>query len=166
MEPVLCDEEPLLPPLVTQCAGPNDCEVRPASCCGSCGAATRADAVALNYAYAATYADAVCTGEGCPLCDAEPDRTLLASCQDGTCVVVDLLLDPATQCTTAEECHVRTADCCECGGSTNLSDLVAVSDDSAFEALVCEPMVGCDTCMPTYPAIATECVDGHCRLAP
>ncbi|MDQ3031274.1 MAG: hypothetical protein M3Y87_02580 [Myxococcota bacterium] len=147
-----------------ECTVPSECVVVPASCCGSCGAATRGDATALNRAHLGAHRSSVCTdGFGCPACFSEPDPTLLATCEANRCIVVDLQTHAATECTTPADCRVRAVECCECGASITPSTVVAISSASALEDLVCDPGTGCPECLPDYPStFGATCDDGRC----
>jgi hypothetical protein len=147
----------------SDCTRSSECVVVPASCCGSCGAAARGDAIGLNRDRVAAYSSSVCGGDGCPACYQAPDPTLVAPCRAGTCAVVDLREHSSTECTADAECHVRTSSCCECGGDMNA--LVAVSDASAYGALVCDPDQACGECAPIYPPeVTARCADGVCTV--
>lgn len=148
------------------CSVPTDCVVVPASCCGSCGAATRGDAIALNVTRANEYRTSVCDGLGCPACFMEQDPTLIATCQASRCVVVDLYEHAAAACTGDDECRIRTVDCCECGGDITRAGIIAIRRDSEgpFSSLVCDPGWACPECAPTYPSeVVPVCHEGHCR---
>lgn len=149
-----------------ECAVPSECLVVPASCCGSCGAATRGDAVAVSRSRADAYRASVCGDDfGCPACFMEPDPTLVATCQAGRCVVVDLQLHAATECAGPTDCRVRASECCECGASITPSTVVAVSNGAAYEALVCDPGTGCPECAPVYPDdYGAFCDEGRCVM--
>lgn len=156
-----------MPPTATACEYPADCLLRSASCCGSCGAPSRTDTIALAVDYASTYANDVCGDDAmCPACAAQPDNTLLATCDAGQCVVIDLLEHESTACTDASECIVRTPECCPCGGSTDEFSVIAVSTTATvgYETLVCDPRADCATCEPEYPAVTVDCIDDHCQV--
>jgi hypothetical protein len=153
------------------CDVPPECVVVPESCCGSCGAATRDDAISVNRDFAGVYRTVVCEGEpGCPPCYDDPDPTLVATCLAGRCGVVDLQDHPLTECTDSEDCRLRTRDCCECGGDMTEAGLIAIRAGAAEEAeyvgLVCEPEATCPECEPIYPDEATAiCSAGRCVVA-
>ncbi|MEZ4338455.1 MAG: hypothetical protein R3B82_17685 [Sandaracinaceae bacterium] len=149
-----------------ECSAPSDCVVVPASCCGSCGAATRGDAIAVATDRASAYRTSACGADtGCPACFMEPDPTLVATCTAGRCAVVDLAMHAATECTVSADCRVRAAECCECGATITESTVVAVSDGAAYEALVCDPGMGCPECEPLYPdTIGATCEGGRCAI--
>ncbi|MFW5921170.1 MAG: hypothetical protein ACOCUS_04965 [Polyangiales bacterium] len=153
---------------VRACEVPSDCIVVPESCCGSCGAATRGDAIALAADRADDYRTSVCEGMGCPACFMQQDPTLLATCNAGVCEVVDLHEHPSAACDSDDECRVRTRDCCECGGDTSRAGLVAIRADGEgdFTSVVCDPMIGCPECAPVYPEEASAVCnpDGYCEV--
>jgi hypothetical protein len=95
----------------------------------------------------------------------QPDPTLVATCSDSSCALVDLLALPLTECQSNADCRIRTQDCCECGGSLDFNSLIAIRTDSelAYVRLVCDPGQGCDACLPTYPEQASaECHANRC----
>ena len=148
------------------CSAPSDCVVIPASCCGSCGAATREDSVAVNKQSASVYQAWTCGEDtACPGCYMPTDANLVATCSAGKCAVVDLLASKATECTDSSECRLRTNQCCECGGAQDAEHLIAVSDSSSLERVVCDPDVGCPECAPPPPDYAEAvCDDGRCTV--
>ena len=148
------------------CQAPSDCIVAPRSCCGSCGAPTRGDAVALAADRAADYRDAACDETGCPACaPLFVDPTLVATCRDRRCELVDLREHEATACSDDSECRVRTPDCCPCGGDTSPGRLIGVSSENAYANLVCDPEQACDDCLPVYPdEVTLSCnADDRCE---
>lgn len=112
----------------------SECLVVPASCCGTCGAATRGDAIAIHVNQLAGKASC----DGCPGCDMEQDPTLVATCDNGACTLVDLLEHESTACTDASECRVRSHDCGGCGVNIDSGAIIAVSNDMLYELLVCD----------------------------
>jgi hypothetical protein len=141
--------------------------VTPTSCCGSCGAPTRGDAVAVARDKAAERREDVCgTATGCPAC--APlfiDPTLVATCEANRCELIDLLEHEASACSSDDECRVRTADCCPCGGDTSMGRLIGVSSENAYASLVCDPEQTCPECAPIYPSeVTVSCnTDDHCE---
>ncbi len=150
------------------CTTTSECVVRPGTCCGSCGAATRGDAVGVNRKAAEAHLQQACaSGEGCDLCFMPDDPTLVATCSTGSCRVVDLLALPLTACSTDADCRIRTSDCCECGGSAEADSLIAVRVGSEPELvkILCDPMALCDDCDPGYPEYArAACHAGRCTV--
>lgn len=148
------------------CETPSDCIVATESCCGTCGAPTRGDAVAIASDKSAAYRDATCGPDtGCPAC--APlfiDPTLVATCREQRCELIDLLEDEASACESDDDCRVRTKDCCPCGGDTSMGRLIGVSSENAYSALVCDPDQGCPECAPAYPdEVTVSCnADAHC----
>lgn len=155
-------------PELTSCSVNSDCLISPASCCGSCGAATRGDAIALNKNQVTHYSEQVCEGGGCPACYSPQDPMLIATCDAGQCKVVDLLQHPATACQTAADCRLRTNTCCECTGPIDYDQLlsIAIGGDAELAKLICDPVTPCDDCDRLYPPLALECASGHCRISP
>jgi hypothetical protein len=149
------------------CSDNSDCVIRPASCCGQCGAATRDDIVALNKARATAYETANCEEMfGCPACYMAQDARLVATCTGGKCAVVDLAQHASTECGATSDCRIRTNACCECGGPTDVEHVIAIagSAEASFSALVCDEAQACPECAPVYPPEMTAvCTDGHCE---
>jgi hypothetical protein len=98
----------------------------------------------------------------------ERDPSLVATCDEGLCAVVDLHDHPAAQCEASDECRVRTRDCCECGGGTGRGDLIGIRADAAgdYPGLVCDRDEACPECAPVYPEEAeAECTaEGYCTV--
>lgn len=150
------------------CSVPADCVVVPESCCGSCGVASRGDAIAVNVDQQNTYRGDTCGEEPCPACAAPIDPTLVATCTSGQCEVVDIYEEPFTECSSNEDCRLRSRDCCECGGALDREGLIAVAVGTAgYEDVVCEEQQGCPECAPDYESIPAEalCSQGHCQVA-
>ncbi len=151
------------------CEANSDCIVVPESCCGTCGAPTRGDAVAINAASVADRWERECSGSmGCPTC--APlfiDPTLVATCRDQRCTLIDLRRDEISTCTQDLDCRLRTPDCCECGGDTSLGRLlgIAISAEPDYASLVCDPGQACDDCLPVYPdEVTVACsANGRCE---
>lgn len=150
----------------TSCSVDGQCVVVPETCCGVCGAATPTDMRAVNYQYREQEQAFRCSqGMACPDCEATEFASLTAVCDEGTCRAVDLTQDPMTECTLDEDCHLHTAECCECGGE--LEWLVSVSDVGAYSELVCEDGAICPACVPDYDStgMVARCSQGRCVTA-
>lgn len=151
------------------CETNQDCTLRAATCCGVCGAPTIDDMIALPVDAVDAYAKQVC-GTGpvmCPACATQLNPDLFATCDSGTCQAVDLAQSDWSLCTTASDCTVRAATCCECNASLERWNLVAVAKTalSDYASAICEPAQACAECMPVYPTEVTlDCVSGHCTL--
>lgn len=144
------------------CAVATDCVVVPASCCGSCGAPSSGDAVALHRDDALAYRRGVCGDQLCPACAQDDPPHLLADCVGGACVLVDLMNDSGQEwsgCESDDDCTLRTRDCCPCGADIVESNLVAIRQDryADFGSLVCEPGASCPECEPSYEPYFTWC---------
>lgn len=154
----------------TSCQQPSDCTLTAATCCGTCGIPQKTDVVAVATAGLNAYRNAIC-GSGpklCPLCATMNNPDLLATCDRGTCSVVDLTESPLSACSRVTDCRLRAATCCECGASMALWDLVALSSDGlvGYAAILCDAGAACPECMPHYPTNAQlSCTLGHCSLA-
>lgn len=144
------------------CSLSKDCLVRAASCCGTCGAATRGDAVGINRSRAGAYNQEKCAGVGCPACYMEQDPTLVAACVSQHCGVIDVQDSDATACTSDSDCRIRTTSCCECGGEVDRAHIIAVSNEARFTSFVCEGVGACPECAPVYPSnVVAHCGDNH-----
>jgi hypothetical protein len=156
-------------PDFSSCERSSECIVVPESCCGTCGAPVRGDAIAINADAASEYAGRACEDDvGCPAC--APlfiDPTLIATCRAGRCELVDLQRHAASACTREDDCKVRTPDCCECGGDTDPGRLIgiATSAEGEYADLVCDPERACPECGAIYPTeVTVECgAGGHCE---
>jgi hypothetical protein len=151
----------------TVCVRNDDCIVVTESCCGSCGAPTRDDGMAINADFRDERWTTQCMGRSCPPCIDPRDPTLIATCEAGTCTLVDLNEHSSTACTANSDCRLRTNDCCECGGGSGGESLIAinVNAEAGYAGLVCDD-AGCDKCLPAYPAEATAVCDpaGYCDV--
>jgi hypothetical protein len=156
-----------LPADLFACDVPSDCKVVPASCCGGCGAPRRGDALAIAGDKLGEHREMVCDDQqACPDCDSLfLDPTLVATCRDARCALVDLLEHAASACESDDECSLRTPDCCPCGGDYSPGRVIAVTSQSAYAELVCDPEQGCDGCLPSYPSEVTAACNaqGHCE---
>jgi hypothetical protein len=150
------------------CNAPSDCVVQSLTCCPSCGLPNPSNYRAMNRYSQDGFRRGLCAGmDACPGCDAQVGiNTLLATCVQGQCVLLDLLESEVTLCSTAKDCHLRVPECCECGGSTDEYSVVAVSSSSsvAYSSLMCSLNQVCADCAPIYPNLQTECTTGHCRV--
>ncbi len=148
------------------CATSADCVVVPSSCCGTCGAATADDMIAVSRDSAANYRTSVCAGTSCPACAPQQDPFLFASCgSGGWCAAFDLQASVAT-CGTDADCELRPADCCGCS-----SRFIAVARASESEYLrwACAgDTSGCHSCPPPTPpsgaAAACDTTTHRCAI--
>jgi hypothetical protein len=149
------------------CTKNSQCIVRPSSCCGQCGAATREDIVALNADKALAYSSAHCGDSfGCPACYMDQDARLVATCAAEQCKVVDLAVSEVTSCTENGDCRIRANVCCECGAPTGVRDLIAINvlAEADFAEIRCDADQACTECAPSYPAeVMAVCEAGHCQ---
>lgn len=152
----------------SSCTGPSECVVVPESCCGQCGAATPGDAIAVHVDDTSSFRQQACGEDsGCPACFMPSDPFLIATCEQNRCVLVNLSTHPITQCAKADDCVLRTRDCCPCGGDQSESGLIAISREEAqrLEQLVCGPMQACPECEPLPPDNAKAvCKMGRCGV--
>ncbi len=156
-----------------RCEVTSDCVIRPASCCGECGAATRDDIIALNQEELSQYQAVVCeNGMACDPCVQPTDPFLVATCGGSHCQVVDLLDSEITECREPSDCKVRVRDCCECNSDMASENLISISRDreAEYSELVCDPDTTCPECAPVYPPEAMpSCVTdssnrSHCGV--
>jgi hypothetical protein len=148
--------------LLTGCDVNSQCVIRAESCCGSCGAATADDWIALNVADLDDYSAAVCVGIGCPECARPDDPWLVASCSMGDCVGTDLRLSPLTECAAASDCVLGPRQCCDCGLLGELSTIAYNPARGSPYGLICDPDIICPPCVPTFDGLAADCVGGRC----
>lgn len=151
-----------------ECDVPSQCLLRPESCCGSCGAATPDDMIAIPLADQAAYVDMVCGGGtiGCPECAARQDPYLLATCRDRRCTAIDLHVDPLTECASASDCTLAPLQCCACG-LLGMDQVVAFNPaHGSIGALVCDPDADCPPCVPDFGSITATCEAGRCVVVP
>jgi hypothetical protein len=135
------------------CAGPGECVLGYATCCGPCGIPKLSDYVSVNRSKAEDWAKKNCaTPVPCPDCVVFDDKAFVAVCQAGKCGAIDVRTDPVTECATDTDCVLRTAECCECGGDVEHPIALAKKSVTAYTALVCKPGTGCPECAPSYPA--------------
>lgn len=153
----------------TACLDVRDCQLAPATCCGTCGTWTASDIVALAKVHASDYRSAVCgpTPPGCPKCAGRPDPSLQTTCSTGHCAVLDVRTSDVSACTTDTDCVIRAPECCEPCGLVDAFDLIALnrSQVSSYLTKVCGGDVACPDCVSTYPpGISARCdtTSGHC----
>jgi hypothetical protein len=148
------------------CDRSEDCQIAPATCCGSCGAYASENVVAVRRDALAAYTEAACAGmDGCPTCDATQLPSITARCTAGRCEVVDLSEDDLTACAADGDCVLRTQACCECGAP---GEYVAIAGAmvAAYTELVCVEGQGCPECEHEYPdTLSATCDAGHCLIS-
>lgn len=147
------------------CSTASDCTLLPASCCGSCGAATASDMTAVpNDEVEDNRARACRGGMGCPECFMEQDAFLLAVCAAGTCEARNLRADALTECAVDDDCQLAPRDCCACG-VLGRSEVVAFNPArGSYAELVCDPRADCPPCVPFLDGLRAQCVSGHCDV--
>jgi hypothetical protein len=150
------------------CTKTSDCTVVPLSCCGSCGAATVGDAVAIPHSRAAEHQQLACGGVmGCPPCFGEDDPNLTATCVAGQCQLVDVRDEPTiTACAAPSDCKVRLAGCCACR-EVVFDRVLAIRNDAegAYQDLTCDPGFACPECDPALEPAFPDCQSGRCSVA-
>jgi hypothetical protein len=145
------------------CEGANDCVLRPASCCGSCGAPTPDDMVALQTSEVDDYVERVCADVGgCPECFMAPDPYLVATCEMATCTAKNLHEEPLTVCDTDADCVLAATPCCTCGEIGSDSAIAFNPDRGSIGSLICDPRADCPPCVPTFVGIEAGCDAGRC----
>lgn len=168
-----CEVGPTCADFASPCARHEQCALAAADCCAPCGAPTLDDVDPILASRAADHRAFVCPNPDafpCPGCPSMPAPNLVAICEAARCAERDVRQLPLSECSADADCVLRTRDCCECGGATDLGSLIAVRADarSDYAALVCEPGSGCPECEPVYPTdIEAYCeTDGHCAIRP
>jgi len=166
--PSVTDAPSPLPDTATAsgCARNSECGLRPASCCGRCGAATATDFVAARTDQLTTLAAAICEAEGnpgCPECASPDDPFLAAVCRASACVGVDLRLEAITECETSADCVLAPRECCGCG-TYGVSGSVAVNPARGrLSDYVCDDDSPCPPCVPSFESgVSPSCVSGRC----
>lgn len=144
------------------CDVPSACTLRPASCCGSCGAATPDDMIALPNGEVAAYVAAVCEGVPCPECARPNDPYLIATCTAGECVAVDLHAHPFTECASSTDCVLSPAQCCACGLLSEGETIAHNPAAGGLGMLICDPDADCPPCVPDFGALEARCEAGRC----
>jgi hypothetical protein len=149
------------------CEVHSDCVIVPTSCC-PCGQPEPSGVTAVSVDRREAFFNEQCQPPfECPTieCAAEPPR-FVASCEAGTCAVVDLNEQAAIECDAPADCRVRAVACCECNAPISPGSLVAISDENAFTSLVCDPDQACGRCAAIYPdeVTATCSPFGLCEL--
>ena len=150
-----------------KCTGPGACELVSRSCCGTCGAPTLADVIAIDRSEDSAYRSSICGPDpvGCPACAGRPNPNLQATCESGNCAVLDVRADAISACASDDDCQLRYADCCEACGAPAFG-LIALRKDRAadYRAKVCAADVACPKCAVSYPASARAQCDAtkHC----
>lgn len=153
---------------INVCVENSECLVVPQTCCGSCGAATRGDAVAVSRdELDQQRTDACAETMGCPACFAEPDPTLIATCRSNRCELVDLLeRDEITACIQSTDCRLRFSGCCACASSDTPVIATRADAEQSFTALSCDSDQACPECAPVFdPSFVAECTGGRCQVA-
>lgn len=150
----------------SECDGPSQCVLRSASCCGSCGAPTPDDMIALPMTRLVEYESMVCGGGtiGCPECASPWDPYLLATCRDRRCEAIDLHTDPRTECVTSSDCALAPIECCACG-TLGMDQVVAYNPArGSIAALICDPDADCPPCVPDFGSMSATCDAGRCAV--
>lgn len=158
------------------CESPSDCTIVARTCCGVCSEPQLDDVIAVAKEQQQAYRESVCDpGQPCPLCAAEPNPDLFASCvgasdnAPGQCQAFDVSQTAIGACQSDDDCVLRNGlACCESCTTATRSTLVAINknEEGALHDLVCEGDVACPECAPSYPPNAKAvCEAGSCRVA-
>lgn len=146
------------------CAKPSECLIRPNSCCAGCDEPNAAGVDAVNASMQdAHYAEVCPVAEICPRCAERPNPSLVATCVNSRCEVLDVENSSFGSCQKPDDCIIRSNRCCECGGG-EVSDVIAlnVSRVAEYEQEVCDADQGCPECVPSYDQFEADCVDNQC----
>lgn len=149
------------------CDVTSECVLSGNSCCGVCGAPSLANVDGVNRARSDEHFRDVCPMPiPCPTCPSALNPDLQVTCASSRCAPFDVRLSDVSLCTSDADCRLRVTQCCECGGDTSPFALIAVSSEPGYSTLVCDPMIGCPECAPTYPdTVRAVCAaDGHCAV--
>jgi hypothetical protein len=133
------------------------------------------DVTSIHIGAQEAHMNEVCGGEPgpCPLCAQSPNPHLFALCDDGQCEARDLRTHGFSACSTAEDCVLIPAVCCECGAGASPWEIVAINpgEASEYRDWLCssgstgsdEP-IGCDGCLWSPPdGVDVACTGGHCQ---
>jgi Kunitz/Bovine pancreatic trypsin inhibitor domain len=159
-------------PGLDTCAGPDECGLVGAACCGICNPNSSHAFVAVNRTGAIEFNHLRgCDGIGCGPCPPVPDSELtvqyfIPTCENGRCGVLDIRQSDLTACAADTDCVMRHgAVCCEyCGNS----GIVVINRNADLRKLVC-PMPATDCpldCVPNFPPGYTPfCNNGRCAIS-
>jgi hypothetical protein len=152
-----------------RCTMPSECVLAADDCCGVCGAPELENLDAVNMARLAEHRMAVCTEPEpmCPDCPTALNPYLVATCRGMVCTGLDTRRETFSECEVDTDCRIRAPECCECGGSTGVNQVIAIATDgeSAYSMAVCDSGTACPECAPVYDADAVaRCVSGHCEV--
>lgn len=156
----------------TSCTTTRDCVLVNAECCAPCTLPTASDVTAIHFNSIDAHRAAVCAaGDVCPDCLGGTNPRLYAVCASGKCEVRDLATDPATECTSADECVLVPDACCECGAGNSPEEIVAINASRArnYRESQCSGQQGdtvsCLDCEWTAPEdIEPICAQEHCSF--
>lgn len=149
------------------CSQTSDCVLMQAGCCAACDPITKDDLIAVRREQQGMRPPR-CNVDGvtCGACEdvGELDRNsqyFVASCEQGSCQVLDLRTTANTECDSHDDCSLRNGSaCCEgCDGT----GLVALSSRELVRA-TCEADFACDLCGPSISELyAAGCdAEGRC----
>jgi hypothetical protein len=161
-----CDAGPFDPDL-NGCTSNTDCQIVPRGCI--CGSAPLSSYIAFNSigVHRLSCGAVPCAACG-PTTAPDPNDPVLyyiATCQAGSCALVDLRATEVTVCKSDSDCGLRsgTGCCLGCGGQTVA---INVGREADLEKLVCDPEPSaCPACSSGLTGTAT-CVDGRCSVQP
>ncbi len=154
-------------PSETACGKNSECVLARTRCC-QCNVFDLTEGVALHRDHRSSYERATC-GETatCPPCTPSSRTSLLAACEAGHCIGVDLVESPITACNTSADCKMRVNRCCGCDGVSGPLIAIASAADAAWESLRCDPDAACAECaesIPDGPDRYLLCFDGRCSI--
>ncbi|AKF06402.1 hypothetical protein [Sandaracinus amylolyticus] len=149
-----------------ECDVPSECVLLPESCCGTCGAPTPDDMIAVHRDDVDEHQAMACADPvACPGCVMELDPYLIATCRAGECVALDLHVEALTECTGDDECTLAPAQCCACG-LLGVGETIAFNPErGSLNALVCDPVLTCPPCAPVFEGLEARCESGRCIVA-
>lgn len=148
------------------CDEASDCELIPNGCCG-CGVHGIEDLVAVPIDNVGAWKQWVCgdANPSCPDCEGVLNPRLYADCVGGACEAVDLEALEG-ECSADTDCVAVPAACCECGASTDPSDIVSIPRDreESFVDYQCgNDGIFCDACLWSPPeGLRAFCDGGQC----
>jgi hypothetical protein len=133
------------------CTRHSDCALADRTCCGACNSSFPWVMAQSSWPIRLIDAGICIPVASCSGCEVQAlfSAGLDALCLEGMCTAIDL--GESAYCDTDADCHVRTKDCCECGGDTALNGVMAVGKSYPSRPDWCPRDQACDACMPTYP---------------
>ncbi|HEY2409185.1 MAG TPA: BPTI/Kunitz domain-containing protein [Polyangiaceae bacterium] len=150
---------------IDHCTDNSQCMLTVGNCC-ACGANATSEVLALRVDAFPKFSGSRCATVDCACGGAQSiSPYLVATCQKGICIPVDLREAGATSCSSDSQCTLRSgSQCCETC-SVNPNDWIAIGNGSILSSLVCGSVPpACPHCLPQPPGGGTAvCFQGQCQ---